>query len=264
MTTLAQPPVAGGVSGLVRDVRVLSQRDFRQVFTPGALFGTIGLPLLFFCMFYATLQRLLDGRGIDFGMFVTPTVVVQAVMFVAIASAGTLSADRASGLLTRLRTMPISNAAVAANRLFVVSVEAAMATVAVVVLGVVAGFRFTAGPLAAIGFLLVAVLFAAALTAATATVGLTMRNPGAMAAVLNMPYLPLLVVSTGFVPAEQFPGWLQPIVHGSPVSAVVDALRALSSGSPTFGALWPAVAWCAGLIALFGWTASRAFRRMTP
>jgi len=76
-----------------------------------------------------------------------------------------------------------------------------------------------------------------------------------------MVYLIVITISTAFVPLRAFKGWLQPIVGASPVTQVVDALRALSAGPATLSAIWPALAWTAGLAVLFGWAAARAFRR---
>jgi ABC-2 type transport system permease protein len=261
-TTAVRTP-APNQTGLLNDVVVLAERDLRRAFTPGALFATVLQPLMFFLIFYCTFGNMLDRQGIDYGRFVTPTLVVQAVMFVAIASAASLSADRNGGLFNRLRTMPLGSAAPGLARLVVVSVEAATTTVVIALVAHFVGFRFDRGLLAAVGFVLVAILFTAALTAATATVALSMRNQEAMGAVLHLPYLPLLILSTGFVPAALFPGWLQPIVSWSPVSAVVDALRSLSTGAPDAGAVLAAVGWCVALIVVFGYTSARAFRRAT-
>ncbi|MEU0005712.1 ABC transporter permease [Streptomyces sp. NPDC006314] len=261
MTALAPAPVSS--PGLVHDVRVLAERDFRRSFSRGALVGTVVEPLMFFGIFYATFSRMLDAKGIDYGRFVTPTIIVQALMFVAIASAMSLATDRGSGLFSRLRTMPIASSALGAARLLVVAAEALTSTVVICLVAHLAGFRFHAGAAAAIGFLLVAIAFTVALAAVTATLGLSLRNQEALAAALFLPYLPLLVVSTGFVPASLFPGWLQPVVRNSPVSAVIEALRALSTGDPTSGRIVPAVLWCAGLTLFFGWTTARAFRKVT-
>ncbi|MCT9088876.1 ABC transporter permease [Streptomyces sp. ASQP_92] len=247
----------------LNDVTVLAERDLKRSFSKGALFGTVVQPLVFFGIFYATFSGMLADKGIDYGPSVTPTLVVQALMFIAIASAMALAADRGSGLFSRLRTMPISSAALGAARLLTVAAEAVISTVVITLVAHLAGFRFHEGPLAALGFVLVAVLFAAALAAVTATLGLTLRSQEALAAALYLPYLPLLVVSSGFVPAALFPGWLQPVVDVSPVSAVVDALRALSDGATGTGRVWPALVWCAGLILLCGWTTARAFRKVT-
>jgi ABC-2 type transport system permease protein len=76
-----------------------------------------------------------------------------------------------------------------------------------------------------------------------------------------LPYLPLLMLSTGFVPLEGFPGWIQPVVQWQPVSLTVDALRALSSGGPTAQPVARAVAALTVLLVGFGVLSTRAFRR---
>ena len=38
--------------------------------------------------------------------------------------------------------------------------------------------------------------------------------------------------STGFVPLEQYPRWIQPVVQHQPVSYAVEAMRGLSLGGP--------------------------------
>lgn len=261
--TAAPLLAAAPIGGLGHDITVLAERDARRAFSREGLFSTVLQPLLFFGVFYCTFGGMLAAQGIDYGRFVTPTLVVQAVMFVAIGSATALSADRTSGLFSRLRTMPIGSASLGLSRLLVVAAEAAVTTVVLTAVAHLAGFRFAAGPLAALGFVLVAVLFAAALAAATATVALTMTNQEAMGAVLFLPYLPLLILSTGFVPAELFPAWLQPIVSASPISAVVEALRALSTGVPSTGVVLVALAWIGALLLIFSWTTARAFRKVS-
>ena len=38
--------------------------------------------------------------------------------------------------------------------------------------------------------------------------------------------------STGFVPLDQFPDWIQPVVEHQPVSCAIEAMRGLSLGGP--------------------------------
>jgi ABC-2 type transport system permease protein len=256
---------AASRGSFTHEVGVLAERDFRRSFSRSALVQTVVQPLLFFGIFYLTFSRMLATKGVDYGRWVTPALIVQALMFIAIASSMTVATERSSGLFNRLRATLSHGAALGVARGLTVAAEALVSTVLIAAVAHLAGFRFDAGPLAALAFVVIAVLFAFALAAVTATLGLTIRSQEALGAALYLPYLPLLVVSTGFVPAELFPEWLRPVVHASPVSAAVDALRVLSTGLPGgdgFGAVWPAIAWSVGLTLLFGWTTARAFRKV--
>jgi ABC-type multidrug transport system permease subunit len=47
-----------------------------------------------------------------------------------------------------------------------------------------------------------------------------------------MVIMPLTFVSNAFVPTEQFPSWLQPIVEWNPVSTLIEACRQLFGNVP--------------------------------
>ncbi|MFH8478868.1 ABC transporter permease [Streptomyces sp. NPDC018055] len=256
------PPAPGQPPGWRHDFEVLFDRVRARSFSRGGLVATVVQPLLFYAIFYCTFAGMLDERGIGFGRFVTATVLVQALMFVAIGSATELSADRTSGVFARLLTSPVDMRAMSLAHLTVVALQGLLCTVVITLTGHLAGFRFDRGALAALGFVVVAVAFAVALSLATATIALRIGNAEALSAVLHLPYLPLLVLSTGFVEAGLFPGWLQPIVAASPVSGVIDTLRALSTAELTWSATLPGLAWLVGLIALFSWTTTAAFRKV--
>jgi ABC-2 type transport system permease protein len=56
---------------------------------------------------------------------------------------------------------------------------------------------------------------------------------------------------TGFVPLEQYPEAIQPIVDHQPMSYAIEAMRGLAMGGPI---LWPVIGnllWAAGIVAVF-------------
>ena len=77
----------GRPAGFVHDFFVLFDRLRTRSFSRSELVGTVVQPLIFFAIFYCTFASMLGDKNIDFGRFVTPTVIVQALMFVAIGSA---------------------------------------------------------------------------------------------------------------------------------------------------------------------------------
>lgn len=124
------------------------------------------------------------------------------------------------------------------------------------------GFRFYAGPLAALGFVGVVLLVGVMFTVLAAYVGLRLDAAGVQNA-LNLPTMLLFFLSSGFVPVEAFPGLLQPVVRANPLSLADDALVGLSAGGPVLapflGLLW----WVVGVTAVFGALAIGRFRSIT-
>jgi ABC-2 type transport system permease protein len=248
------------MTAFAHDVWVLAGRAWRLTRTGPALAATLLTPLVFLVGFLVVFSRLLAGYGVDYAQYLPPAVVVQAMMLTAISTASAVGEDRTSGILARLRTLPLRAPAVPVARLAIEGVRALVSTAAVVAVGYVAGFRLH-GVLDGIGFVALALGFALALCFGTAALALVVATPEAMYPLLYLPYLPLLTLSTAFAPADAFPGWLAPVVRVSPVSAVVDALRALAAGHPAPVTLAAAVAWTVGLGAVLGVAAARAFRR---
>ena len=60
---------------------------------------------------------------------------------------------------------------------------------------------------------------------------------------------------------DSFPDWLDPFVRYQPVSEVTQTLRGFTSGHVAVSNLVASVAWCLGLLVVFGALAVRAQRR---
>ncbi len=60
----------------------------------------------------------------------------------------------------------------------------------------------------------------------------------------------LMFFTTGFVPLDQYPRWIQPIVEHQPVSYVIEAMRGLSLGGPVSTPVVGVLLWSAGIAAV--------------
>ena len=87
-------------------------------------------------------------------------------------------------------------------------------------------------------------------------IGTKSQTPEATTPLLMGPQLIFGLLSVGIQPAEQFPGWVQPIVRNQPISQFVYALRALAgdttdaAGSPTWSLMSPTLFWLLGLLVI--------------
>ncbi|WP_264766401.1 ABC transporter permease [Nocardia macrotermitis] len=206
-------------------------------------------PMLFFACFYLPLRYSMRVVGYDYAQYFLPVIVVQGMFFTAMSAADRAARDAASGVRTRLSTLPIEPWVVLAARMWADLIRGSVAIAGAVLVGTVFGFRFHNG-LAALVFVAVALLFGAALVLGADALGNATAIPKIGAQVLVLPQLLLIMASTGFVPTEWFPGWLQPFVRNQPVSAQADALRDLGVGRYT-PALWHAMVWSVALTGVF-------------
>jgi ABC-2 type transport system permease protein len=78
---------------------------------------------------------------------------------------------------------------------------------------------------------------------------------------LVVPQLLLFMLSTGIAPEKTFPEWLRPYVRNQPVSQVAETLRGMACGHVAVGNVVASLAWCAGMIVIFGAITLRMQRR---
>jgi ABC-type multidrug transport system permease subunit len=74
---------------------------------------------------------------------------------------------------------------------------------------------------------------------------------------------PLTFGSNVFVPTQTLPGWLQAWVKINPVTYLSTAVRGLMVGGPVAAPAWHALAWIAGIVAVFAPLAVTVYRRRT-
>jgi len=114
--------------------------------------------------------------------------------------------------------------------------------------GVSIGFRFHAGPAAALAAIGLALAVGIAFSWINALLGLLVRDAESAGLAGLFAVIPLIFTSSTFVPLATLPGWLQAFAKINPITVTVDALRALCLGGPTATHLWHAVAWIGGLL----------------
>src|ERR671930_77401 len=101
------------------------------------------------------------------------------------------------------------------------------------------------------------------------SLGLRRGNAQAAQALSTLIVVPLSFVSAGFVPIRSMPGWMQAFAANQPVTAMINAVRSLMLGgthaagighTTTYWVLL-SLAWCAGILAVFGTVAVTRFGR---
>ncbi|MFV0308483.1 MAG: ABC transporter permease [Desertimonas sp.] len=251
-------------TSLALDSRLLAGRSITQLRrNPASIVSTIVFPLLFFALFNIVMRKIMSGRGFDYVQLLPTTVVVQAMFFSAMSSAYYVADDRLKGITGRLRSMPIHAAAPLTGRAAADTARGTVSLIVVLAVGIAAGMRFGAGWAWLPAYVCVGMLFTLAVATAIGLLGYIASSPSAASSLASVPYLPLLMVSTGFAPVDDFPGWLQAFVDHQPVSANIDALRALAGDGSIGNTVPVALAWSIGLAVVFVSLGARLMRTRT-
>ncbi|MBD0024111.1 multidrug ABC transporter permease [Gordonia pseudamarae] len=250
---------------LVTDSLALAGRHLRMMSRrPASIVGALVLPVIFAVLFLTVFGRVMDRAGIDYAQFMVPAIVLQSVFFSGMSISIWAAEDATSGMIGRLRSMPIARMAPAMALLIGETIRTVIGSLVLIVVGYIAGFRFETGIVGFLGFvgLVVCATFAICLPYLVLGYGLGKTEP--VQAIGNLVYFPLLLVSTLFVPAQAYPDWMRPIVENQPISRIGEALRAASTlgMENTTSTVLIALAWCAVLTAVFAAFVPRAFGKV--
>ena len=268
------PTLFGRLRSWWDDVRVMTRRNLIHVRRdPMQLSDVTIQPVLFTLLFcYVFGAAMVLPGGASYTQFALAGLLVMNLTTSAVGTAIGLSTDLSTGVISRLRTLPMSSAAILVGRSISDLLAAMLCSVFIAVTGLAIGWRpETALPSVLAGFA-IALLFSYALSWLSASVGMALSNPEAAQGIVFILVFPLAFVSNVFVPTQGMASWLQTIANWNPVSAVASACRELF-GNPNPSAsipVWPmqhpveaAILWSLLILAVCVPLAGRLYRRRT-
>jgi ABC-2 type transport system permease protein len=193
------------------------------------------------------------GRG-AYLAYVLPGILAMTIAGSVGGTATTVAMDMTEGITARFRTMAISRAAVLAGHVLGNSIQAIIAVVLVLGVGLLIGFRPTAGPMQWLGAAGVLVLIAYAVSWLGVAMGMQAKSvETASNWPLLLTFLPFL--GSGFVPTASMPGWLQWFAQYQPFTPFIETLRGLLLGTPLGWSTALAIGWCVVLtVAGYAWS----------
>lgn len=254
--------MAGAMATAVQDGVTITWRNLRAMSrVPEVIVFSTIQPVIFVLMFRYVFGGAIQVPGVSYVDFLMPGIFVQTMIFGGMNTVIGLADDMSKGLIERFRSLPMARSAVLSGRTAADLVRNVGVTLLMVVVGMLVGFRIHAGVPAFLGAILLMLLFSFSLSWLFELLALSVSSPEAAQAAAFPPLALLVFASSAFVPVDSMPGWLQVWAENQPVSAVVDAVRALVLGGPTQSLVLKAIAWCVGISLVFAPIAVRAYRR---
>lgn len=223
------------------------------------VFSTIQ-PVVFVLMFRYVFGGAITGIHGSYVNYLMPGIFVQTVAFGSIISAVGMSEDLQKGIIERFRALPMARSAVVAGRTVSDLTRNLFSVALMAGLGFAVGFRIQTNVAAFFAGLGILLLFSWALSWGFALLGLVVSSPETAQLATIPILLPFTFASSAFVPVQSMPGWLQAFAKNQPVSAIVDACRALMDGGPTANHVLVALAWSVGLVVVLAPLAVRRYR----
>lgn len=266
MTPAAEQYVAmRGMGWMVANVATITGRNLRRLTRVPTLFvfATVQ-PVLFVLLFNYAWGGAIDIPGVQrYIDYALPGIWLLSIGFGTSQTGVAIAEDLATGMIDRFRALPMSPSALPAGRAVADSVRNLFVLGLMTGLGYVIGFRFHAGPAAALAAIGLALAIGVAYSWIFALIGLLVRDPESAGLVGLLPVILLTFTSSTFVPVATMPDWLAAFAEINPITVTVDALRALTLGGPTAEHVGQAIGWIAGLLFVSIPVAVLRYRRTT-
>ena len=194
--------------------------------------------LLIFGEVLAQIRAIPTGQ-IPYLDFMTPGILAQSVLFIAIFYGIAVIWERDLGILHKMLASPAPRSALVLGKALSASERGLSQAVIIYVLAVLIGVHINWSPVSVLGVLFVVILGSALFSTFSLIIACLVRTRERFMGVGQLLTMPLFFASNAIYPISIMPSWLQAISRGNPLTYQVDALRYLMviGGTSVYGIL---------------------------
>lgn len=182
--------------------------------------------LLVFCVTFNTIRGLPTGV-FSYIQFITPGILAQSVLFIAIFYGITVVWERDVGIITKLLSMPASRTSIVLGKSLSASLRGVFQAIMIFGLALLLGVKIRLDPLDIVGVFAVVILFAMCFSSLSMLLASFMKTRDRMMGIGQALTMPLFFASNAIYPISIMPVWLQYAAMINPLSYVVDAMRSM-------------------------------------
>jgi len=247
---------------MLTETTLIFQRQMRILLrNPVWVFFGITQPVLYLVLFGPLLKNVTGGGlgGDDSWRIFVPGLLLQMAIFGAGFAGFGIIQELREGVIDRQRVTPASRVALIMGR--TLSNAATLGVQAIVLILIAIPFGLKASAWGIVSSLVVTVVLAIGISAASYAMGLVLKDEDAFAPFVQGVALPLLLLSGVLLPMALAPTWLRRVSQVNPLTYVVDATRALFRGDFGDRDVWIGIAVTVGLATLLAWWGTRMFQR---
>jgi ABC-2 type transport system permease protein len=237
------PPPAGPaaiVSEFVYKTLVIAGVEVRKLrHDPTDLLTRAVQPALWLLLFGQVFTRAhaIPTGGHRYLDFMTPGILAQSVLFIAIFYGIAIIWERDLGIVHKLLASPTPRTALVLGKALSAGVRGLSQAVLVYALALLLGVAVSWNPGALAGVLGIVLLGAALFSTFSLIIACLVKTRERFMGIGQVLTMPLFFASNAIYPIDIMPDWLQAVAHVNPLTYEVDALRALmlADGTSAYG-----------------------------
>ena len=209
---------------------ILAEMEARKLWhDPTELISRAVQPILWLGIFGEALSkvRAIPTEGYTYLQFITPGILTQSVVFVAIFYGLYIIMDRDTGILQKLLVTPTPRLALVWGKMIAAGFRGLTQAVVVVIFALILGVQLHISLLSILGIFLIVMLGAAVFTGLSMIIASIVKTRERFMGIGQVITLPLFFASNAIYPVSIMPDWLQVVANINPLSYMVNGLRSL-------------------------------------
>ena len=231
MTTIRDPPAPPAARGRRCSRRpwpcrppIVVRRNLIHIKRmPELLLDVTIQPIMFVLLFAFVFGSSIAVPGSNYREFLVPGIMAQTIVFSSFIVAIGLTNDLEKGIVDRLRSLPISRAAILVGRSVSSLIHSSIGITVMALTGLLIGWRIRDGFLQGVAAFALILLFGFAMIWVGIWVGSMLRSVEAVNGFMFTVMFPLTFIANTFAPTDHMPTWLRFLAEWNPVSALTQA-----------------------------------------
>lgn len=186
-------------------------------------------PLIWMIFFSSLFQKMVSSQfdSTDYRTFMTPAVIVMTIFGNTMMAGIPLLFDKELGFINKLLSAPIHRSSIIVSEFIYVSAVTIVQTLLILAVAMIMGVSMATGFLG-IGFLvMVGMALGFGITVISLALAFVLKQHGDFFAITGFLTLPLIFISSAFVPIDFMPHWMAFLARLNPMTFAVDGIRAL-------------------------------------
>jgi ABC-2 type transport system permease protein len=208
----------------------ITEFELRKLFhEPSQIFMRIIQPVLWLVVFGEVISRarILPDSSYSYLAYLTPGVMAQSVVFMAIFYGVNLVWERERGMLHKLLSTPAPRHSIVIGKAFSAGVRSIFQAILIFILAIILRIHLNLNPLSVLGVLFIIVLTGMCFASLSICLASVFKTRDRMMGIGQAITMPLFFASSAIYPVELMPEWLKVLSHINPLTYIIDALRAL-------------------------------------
>jgi len=180
--------------------------------------------LLIFAQLFGNFVQTENGNYMD---YMVPGILIMTVLFGSSWSGVSLLREISAGTVDKMLVAPVSRVAIVLSRVMHSAIQVIAQTIIILIVAWIMGSTITMNPVYLVLGLSVVFLLGIGFASLSNGFAITLQREEPLVMIGNLMTLPLMFVSSAFVPTEFMPRWIQYIATVNPISYAVEGVRAI-------------------------------------